>query len=118
MHGRRESASELMKVFAFIFSFIMLGLSCLPCSDGKLFAKKNTTHSVEIAKSQSDHQDTHQDLCNPFCTCACCGTTTECPKVFSIVETLPDHRTYKDNYSSSSIGSVSLPIWQPPQLFA
>ena len=108
-----------MKLLAFILSFIILGLSCLPCSDTKVFPKNDVSSSIEIVKTHSEHQSSHQDLCNPFCSCFCCGTTSEIPKALSVVPIV--HRyisSYEDTYTSNFIQSVFLPVWQPPQLSA
>lgn len=107
-----------MKVIAFIISFIILGLSCLPCSDSKPLVKDATAVSV-LTQLHSDPSDTHPDLCNPFCSCACCGVTPTAAKITPVTLDLPRaHSVYVDRYASGPALSIALPIWQPPQLLA
>ena len=106
-----------MKIVAFIISFIILGFSCLPCTDAKALLK-DANQSVILTHLNTD-QDSHQDLCNPFCSCACCGTSPSTSKIAALSIVLPCYLpSYQDNYTSSFTLSVSLPIWQPPRVLA
>lgn len=106
-----------MKVFAFIISFIVLGLSCLPCSDVKDFITNEVNQQAATTQTTSDTEDLHLDLCNPFCSCACCGVTPSNHRSVFVSLDPPKHiASYVDSYSSCSVRAMSFPIWQPPQL--
>lgn len=97
----------------------MLGLSCLPCSDKNALLSSSQSGIESTISSNQDHQNEHQDLCNPFCACSCCGVTQVNPKCSSFEFEIVKHMSsYADNYLSASIVTIALPIWQPPQLKA
>ncbi|CAM3287985.1 hypothetical protein FLLO111716_01120 [Flavobacterium longum] len=104
-----------MKLFVIILSFYFTALSALPCADGDNItatAKKEITN-------QEKHADDHQDLCSPFCVCACCGTY-----MLNYAPTLPFVAKPKSQvvtqaaslYKSTLVSSYQHSIWQPPQL--
>jgi hypothetical protein len=75
---------------------------------------------TEFTSNHDDHShDKENDLCPPFCSCACCGsqivsyfqaTAISIPILSKSIKTqLP---TYKSILSSNFYGS----IWQPPQI--
>lgn len=105
-----------MKIFLYILSVIMLGLGCLPCSDGKAFNSTRETVNIS-AQAHQDETQKHTDVCNPFCSCACCGVTQVSQSIPSFDLQIPDHSsTYLDTYSAFPLIAIALPIWQPPQL--
>lgn len=108
-----------MKVLTLILSFIILGLSCLSCTDKNAFIS-SSQFDIEHTISISQHpQNDHKDLCNPFCYCSCCGITQANPKLASFeLKIVKPASSYTDNYLSASIVTIALPIWQPPQLGA
>jgi hypothetical protein len=76
--------------------------------------------NTEFASNHDEHShDKENDLCPPFCSCACCGSqiasyfkadTFSLPMLYKSIKTqLP---TYKSIFSSNFYGS----IWQPPQI--
>lgn len=96
----------------------MLGLSCLPCSDKNAFANANINLTY-LTPQKQEHQKTHQDYCNPFCSCSCCGLTQSSSKTGSLeLVQIQPKSSYADNYLSASTVTIALPIWQPPQLIA
>jgi hypothetical protein len=105
-----------MKIFLYVLGVIMLGLGCLPCSDGKAFNSNRETVNISTGAHQ-DQTQKHNDICNPFCSCACCGVTQVSHNIASFDLQLPDHSSaYLDTYSAFHIIAIALPIWQPPQL--
>lgn len=118
LRPERIFAKGVMRLFVSILSFVMLGLSCLPCSDMKLFAKNHASLSLENVKSHTDNQNICKDLCNPFCSCACCGTTQVNQKASAFDLQVPKELpSYSIMYSEPYLVSIAIPIWQPPQLF-
>ncbi|MGJ1265162.1 DUF6660 family protein [Sphingobacterium spiritivorum] len=76
-----------MKIFVFIFSVYMLGMSILPCTDALYECTANNNQLVEIGLSHEDnHKTEHKDFCSPFCSCQCCGTITVAISDFNITE--------------------------------
>ncbi|MBL7736098.1 MAG: hypothetical protein JNL51_11620 [Chitinophagaceae bacterium] len=108
-----------MKFFAFIMAFLMLGLSGLPCRDGAVANAAKTSVSHDIAGHEDGHRDgTHQDFCSPLCICSCCSVVTQYNPSPSVeIVSFENHIQHLSFYSGSLI-SISLPIWQPPQLVA
>ncbi len=101
-----------MKFYTFIMAFIVLVLSCTPCADtGAAQAATKT----EVNKSHTPEKN-HNDACTPFCHCACCAG-------FSInhfiAKISSPHIIQRPEYSIdvlSSVFTISLPVWEPPQL--
>jgi hypothetical protein len=101
-----------MKIFTFIMAFIVIALSCMPCADA---GAVQVAAKMEVKKSHTPEKN-HNDACTPFCQCACCAG-------FSInhfiAKISSPHIIQSSEYSSeflSSTFTISLPIWQPPQL--
>jgi hypothetical protein len=101
-----------MKFFAFIMAFIVIALSCMPCAD---VGAIQTVAKMEVKKSHSQETN-HSNACSPFCNCACCAgfsinhfiAKVSCPHLIQRSE-------YSGVFSFSTF-TISLPIWQPPQL--
>jgi hypothetical protein len=90
----------------------------MPCADMEVNSPAHS--SVEFASNHDEHShDKENDLCSPFCSCACCGsqmvsyfqaTVINIAILSKSIKTqLP---TYKSILSSNFFGS----IWQPPQI--
>ncbi|MBP7273666.1 MAG: hypothetical protein KA974_07480 [Saprospiraceae bacterium] len=104
-----------MKIFTLIFSFYLLGLSCLPCGDKEeCTVKADTTISAPI-NHDNHSQDTEH--CTPFCACSCCAASVTFPTMASYkipkrIFPTTKYPVYNISYSSQ----VSFSIWQPPKL--
>lgn len=101
-----------MRVAAIILVFIIIALSCVPCSDAPAFLTKA---KQEISKTQN-HSDSKSDQCSPFCICSCCAG-------FYVNHTFFQYSSL--NILSKPTYAAFLPyfivefpsaIWQPPQL--
>lgn len=107
-----------MKWINLILSIYIITLSCLPCADVEVNSLVHS--SVEFASNHGDHShDKENDLCPPFCSCACCGSQIVSYFETSLI-TLPilsksiktQLPTYTSVFASNFYGS----IWQPPQI--
>lgn len=104
-----------MRFFAFIMTFIVLVVSLAPCRDLSCVPKDKKAIAHFTINDHQSHDD-GSDECPPFCSCACCsvpGATKSdiiSPSIISI-----DLTQNVSRYTGELI-SVSLPIWQPPQL--
>lgn len=106
-----------MKFVTFIVAFIILGLSVWPCGDAKsmtMNVKEPITQ--DLHSSPDDHKDSHQDNCSPLCICSCCSVASVFNPLISVeVSPVENHISHESRYTGALI-SISLPIWQPPQL--
>lgn len=107
-----------LKTITYIISFVILGLGLFPCSDvmGGQSSAASNQYSANLSVD-CDSAEGHQDICSPFCSCNCCGTTINNPKFseFSL-EILKHSPLYHESYYDSASESVFLPIWQPPKI--
>lgn len=106
-----------MKSFWLIFSFYILILSVLPCTDKEECNEPTQTHiSINTEHQNHNHETEH---CSPFCICACCGTNISITffTTFQIIErpifnTSISYSLFNEHIKSNFFGN----IWQPPQL--
>lgn len=103
-----------MKLFAYIMSFLILAMSCMPCMDASASIDNETKTVVSAASHQSFPKDS--DNCSPFCICKCCSGFVVITLSTQISYLKPLLIQKKPLYLSEKISSISLPIWQPPQL--
>ncbi|PXY39464.1 hypothetical protein DMB65_17595 [Flavobacterium cheongpyeongense] len=107
-----------MKLTWFLLAVYLISLSLLPCNDiddCTDFAK------TELHKNHSRNKktETQNDLCAPFCSCACCGVHG-----FQF-----QYQIYKEEknlsfatkeqtvfYVYNNYKTIYLGIWQPPKL--
>jgi len=75
------------------------------------------TAKYEVTKQSQDNSD-HNDACSPFCICSCCAgfSINHTLTSFSFVIERPT-RSYSEAITAKT-NSLSLPVWQPPQLTA
>lgn len=102
----------MQKKLALFFSIFLLALSIMPCADlhteGEGMAISiDTTH---------EHQEEHQDVCPPFCSCNCCSSSIVCglANVYSEIEINAPETI--DRYQSEYFFNYHNGIWQPPRL--
>ncbi|MES1197782.1 MAG: DUF6660 family protein [Chitinophagaceae bacterium] len=105
----------MMKFFAFIMAFVVLGLSIFPCVDDELNIKASKI-KTEITKQHNEQKDQeHNDACSPFCQCACCaGLSINNFFAGASSPALIDCKLYT-SYLPESIIKISSSIWRPPQ---
>ncbi|MGC6438265.1 MAG: DUF6660 family protein [Flavobacteriaceae bacterium] len=96
-----------MKLVTFIFVFLTLALSSVPCSD----RVNETVNSIQ-AENHSDHSG---DGCTPFCTCACCGIAIPFDVlVFEDENFNPSVTTHTFRYETNFSQGYITTIWHPP----
>ena len=101
-----------MKSLVFIFSFYILFISCMPCTDVPCFEKKGGLSSINSTCS-NPHED---ETCSPFCVCFCCGSLAVNATMFSAITRTEfiESKMAKDN--PVKINNISFSIWQPPKI--
>lgn len=106
-----------VKLLTIIFTFYIMLLPCIPCTD----SKECDTTKTAISFSSNNHQE-HQhenEACNPFCGCACCGQTL---LSFLHLNKIVTTHSLAEKKQASFYNNSSLPlnfygnIWQPPKL--
>ncbi len=106
-----------MRFFMIIFSIYFLALSIMPCGDIHHPGSNENTQSEISSPGHSDAG--HADLCSPFCTCSCCGTSM----AFKLFEYF-NASLFNTLYISKQIVSRDIffissffdKIWQPPKI--
>jgi hypothetical protein len=96
-------------------AILVVSLSVMPCAD-EAVAMNQKEIKTEISKATHPHDVPNQDICSPFCHCACCSAITLIPFI-SINNTQPAicGKT-ETSFLPSVIIDITLPVWQPPQL--
>ena len=106
----------MKKVLTLLFSFYILALSCMPCSDKDDCNYVSADQSTFATTEHSDH-DSDTENCSPFCMCACCGqscsfTHFQADLSLNFPTIAQKVSVYKAIFSSE----VSFSIWQPPKI--
>jgi hypothetical protein len=99
-----------------IFSFYILALSCMPCSDKDDCNYMSADQSTFATTDHSDH-DSDTENCSPFCMCACCGQScifTHFQADFGL--NFPTVAQKVSVYKATFSSEVSFSIWQPPKI--
>ena len=90
----------------------MLTQSVIPCAD----SISDNNANIEIAKTQSQPDQDHNDACSPLCQCSCCAGFS----INHFIPSIEDTPLYISNPSccflSSNVIKIASSIWQPPQL--
>ncbi|MCG2616154.1 hypothetical protein LZZ85_17790 [Terrimonas sp. NA20] len=96
-------------------TMIIFAVSLAPCKDLSAGLKDSKAKTQLVQDDHHEHEDGSDD-CPPFCACSCCAAYGY-PKSYtgSLQATLSFAPAYADRYTGALI-SISLPIWQPPQL--
>lgn len=106
-----------MKFFTVIFSIYILALSVMPCSDAYNDCKDNTEFS-DNSQSHSHKSDTN-DICSPFCTCACCSVSANpkfTPFSIKITKLIAVSKLSFHNREFFLASNFYGNIWQPPKI--
>ncbi|MEQ6118872.1 DUF6660 family protein [Reichenbachiella sp. MALMAid0571] len=102
-----------MKKIAAILAIFLLVLTLMPCSDT---LKKDECGQEMHLHNQGD-QDAHNelDLCSPFCSCACCGSTFIAKtKLFANTE-FTSFQLSNTQYASLFYQEHIYNVFQPPR---
>lgn len=108
-----------MRIIAFILAMTVMVLSLMPCADLDEM-RLAEQHRQEVAHQAPCRHDADplRDLCSPFCHCTCCAAITVPHSVVKLptpIHPQPETLVFT-GYTQDRLLSVSLPVWQPPQL--
>lgn len=106
-----------MKIFTVIFSLYILCLSLMPCSD----SFNDCVSNVDLTETTQPHQhkSDHNDLCSPFCTCACCSISASVkfiPFTIKLAKVVTNSKINFPNQEFTFISNFYSNIWQPPKI--
>ncbi|WP_394351247.1 DUF6660 family protein [Sediminibacterium roseum] len=107
-----------MRITVFILTFIVLGLSLLPCADRGNAMKAGKANTEITAQTNHEENQGNNDLCPPFCHCGCCANVFIKTSFLSLEMPPQIYINKIPSYLPGDITGISLPIWQPPQLIA
>ncbi len=97
-------------------AFVVFFASITPCADG--VSAKNDERVIELSANHQSSSSGDIDFCSPFCICACCAGFVYTPTLYQISEVTALYNPLKEAFINADISSISLPIWQPPQLLS
>ncbi len=104
------------KVLTLIFSFYLLALSVMPCSDKDDCKYQSTGQSTFATTDHSSH-DSDTEHCSPFCMCACCGQSCSFTHFQAdLSQYFPTVAQKVSIYKAFFSSEVSFSIWQPPKI--
>lgn len=108
----------MSKCLTVVYAIYVLCLSFVPCSDGFMSHNHDTNGIVEVHNhSHSEGEDdSHVDLCTPFCSCSCCGIS-----IIKVVDSyeVPLRQLIDYRYETSLKTLIQQEnlhsIWDPPK---
>lgn len=104
------------QVLTLIFSFYILALSCMSCSDKDDCNYMSNDQSKFATTNHSDH-DSDTENCSPFCMCACCGQSCSFTHFQTdLSQNFPTVAQKVSVYKAFFSSKVSFSIWQPPKI--
>lgn len=85
----------------------------VPCVDNHL---NDSASTIELCQKTNDSDSSDIDLCSPFCTCSCCGTSIsfELHVFFSAITVTPS--VQKFYFRTIYVTEIAIAIWQPPKI--
>jgi predicted small integral membrane protein len=107
-----------MRLFIFIFSLYIFALSIMPCDT--VYHDCNIDSPLTESPQDHSHGSDHNDICNPFCTCAGFSifvSTYLTPQYFSNAKVVDDVLLKFVNWEFSFASKFFGKIWQPPKIF-
>lgn len=101
----------LKKALLILFSIYFIALAVMPCAD------KVDCNEFKQTASQESHKQEHSDeVCSPFCVCACCATHFLIKDFQPSLKQVAVINTHYSAHKESKISAAIIPIWQPPKL--
>jgi len=104
---------KIKNYIAGLLAVYMLALLSMPCNDNWNSQQHETPTTFEAAQ---DHHQEENDLCSPFCFCACCATSITIV-AFPNLSIVPQLSIEKFSvFTPSFVSEVNASIWQPPKI--
>lgn len=104
-----------MKILAVLLNLYMALLMLMPCQD-RVDSPSASEISFSTHQEPSAKDDCGQELCPPFCSCACCSIGKNLPtnRIQEAAESNPS--VFYTDAMTSAITKQPFAIWQPPKL--
>ncbi|MEO6732271.1 MAG: DUF6660 family protein [Ferruginibacter sp.] len=103
-----------MKFLGHIFALYLLALSCVPCGD-RDEAKDKAIQNISATTNHQPHQQGNE-VCTPFCTCACCAASAFFQPTVSFKIPKLVFKTVIINYETSFQSYDFHSVWEPPKI--
>lgn len=110
----------IVRVFCFSFIVYLVLLMSQPCKDVVAQASQcGDEPEVSAHFESSNHQETAEDECSPYCMCSCCGQAvarnqTSFDTTFDVETTYNAARL--TTYSAPNGSLFPTSVWQPPKV--
>lgn len=104
-----------MKILAVLLNLYMALLMLMPCQD-RLDNQSGSEISFSSEQKSKAKDDCGQELCPPFCSCACCSAGKNLPIVHIQENTESSPSLFYTDAMTSAITKQPFAIWQPPKL--
>ncbi|MBI5538644.1 MAG: hypothetical protein HY951_01185 [Bacteroidia bacterium] len=106
-------AENKLKFLTIILSIYIVGLTLIPCVDNH---RSNDIQLTHLCKQTNDSHSSDVDLCSPFCTCSCCGSSISFVYqiFFKPISVKPSALEYF--FRVPFLSEFSLSFWQPPKI--
>lgn len=101
-----------MRIFCLLFAFYTIGIAIAPCND--VYGHAGTA-AISLSEAQ-DHHEEDNDMCSPFCICACCQTIASVVSFYHFHLASPVALSVFSSHAEDFISAPFFAIWQPPKL--
>lgn len=104
-----------MKHTHILLAVYILLLAVYPCSDSMTCADESKLGYTLVDNNDHDHSEAEDDVCSPFCECACCSIQIQQPVQGSISIAAPLMSKTVFPLLESDVRYCSYAVWQPPK---
>ncbi len=109
-----------MRVFCFSFIVYLVLLMSQPCKDVVAQASQCCDEpEVSAHFESSNHHESAEDECSPFCICSCCGQMVANHTIsFGVTRDVETAKFTASliSYSAPDSASFTTSVWQPPKV--
>lgn len=105
-----------MRISQIVLAIYVLLLAVYPCSDVESQSSEDRIEAISLIQT-SQKNDLEEDICTPFCICACCAThirvtSSTGPNGSGVIHNTKAKIPYLENMVSFDSNN----IWQPPRI--
>ncbi|MBL7847233.1 MAG: hypothetical protein JNL40_07180 [Cyclobacteriaceae bacterium] len=107
----------IVKGICFILALFIAFMTVYPCSDGHTCQDEQRIEISTHDQANHGHSSTKQNLCTPFCICACCASHVQVSNLTNPNFSGRSHNTKLVTlYQERPVLNSSHSIWQPPKI--
>ncbi|HZY79523.1 MAG TPA: DUF6660 family protein [Cyclobacteriaceae bacterium] len=105
-----------MKLIHIILAVYVVFLDLRPCGDIDTCVDEQRAGISVTTVDKHNHSEEEQDLCTPFCICACCSSHVQVGYSSTIDSNRVGHNTKLTiPYNEGVLTNTHQSIWQPPR---